>query len=510
MMLHETPHRSGRDFVKKNKFLLLFVCIYLLLSIFLFDPKLNTGGDNAVYIILAESIAGGKGYRNVHLPEEPPHTQYPPGFPLLLALPILIFGSNIIILKCTVLLMGVGSVFFMYRIGECLIKEKINIIMPFYLSIPLLIEFNHWILSEVPFLCFSLGAVYFFIKARAHKEYFYYISFIFATYSVFIRAAGISLIIAMLLFLLLKKQYKYMLILLLIFLVVFVPWQIRNMKIPHEGGYLEQLLAKRPYWMESGRVGFRDLIIRGWNNFVFYAALGLPLTLLAPIASPWILGILGLIFMILIIVGVLERRKHFSIIELYLPLGLLILLVWPEVWSNERFLLPLLPIFVIYIFFGLFWLERRIKVAFFVPLVTGLFVFLNVMSIGSKARGMFTNNIEYLKGNTYAGYTPDWRHYFSVIEWIKENVPEDELIMSRKPEFVYFLSKHKSFAHPFSLDQDKVEEAFERSDYIILDNFRWTIASKNYLRPVIEKQIERIQFVYITEKPRFYLIKVEK
>lgn len=509
-MLHESAYRPGSDFIKMNKFLLLFVCIYLLLSIFLFDPKLHTGGDNARYIILAESIASGQGYKDMYLPEEPPHTQYPPGFPLLLALPILVFGSNVIILKCIVLLMGVASVFFMYRIGECLFREKINMIMPYYLSIPILIEFNHWILSEIPFLCFSLGAVYFFIKARAHKEYFYYISFILATYSVFIRTAGISLIIAMLLFLLLKKQYKYMLILLLIFLVVFVPWQIRNMRIPHEGGYLEQLLAKRPYWMESGKAGFRDLIMRGWKNFVFYAALGLPLTLLASVASPWMVRILGLIFIILIIIGMLERRKHFSIIEFYFPLGLLILLVWPLVWATERFLLPLLPIFVIYIFFGLFWLERKIKVAFFAPLVTGLFVFLNVLTIGSEARDMFTNNIEYMKGNTYAGYKPDWRHYFNVIAWIKENIPEDELIMSRKPEFVYFLSKHKSFAHPFSFDQDKVEEAFERSDYIILDNFTWTIASKHYLRPVIEKQIERTQLIYVTETPRFYLIKVKK
>ncbi len=503
-------HRSESILFSRNVFLVLFLIIYIVLSILLFDPKLYTGGDNAVYIILAESIANGKGYRNVHLPEESPHTQYPPGFPLLLALPILIFGSNIIILKCVVFLLGIGSVFFMYRIGEFLFKEKINIIMPFYISIPLLIEYNHWILSEVPFLCCSLGAVYFFMKARAHKEYFYYVSFIFAVYSVFIRTAGIPLIIAMLLFLLLKKQYKYAIILLSVFLIVFIPWQIKNMGVLREGGYLEQLLAKRQYWMESEKVGFLDLIIRGWNNFAYYGALGLPRTILGPITSPWILGILGLIFIVFIIVGLLERRKYLSIIEFYFPLGILVLLVWPEVWANERFLLPLLPIFVIYIFFGLFWLGRKIRVVFFVPLITGLFVFLNLISISSKASGMVTNNIEYLKGNTHAGYASDWQHYFEVIAWIEENVPQDQVIMARKPEFVYLLSKHKSFAHPFSSDTNKVEEAFKRSNYVILDNFKWTVASKYFLKPVIEKQIEKIKFIYVTKKPRFYLIKVEK
>ncbi|MGB9721929.1 MAG: hypothetical protein ACPL28_10685, partial [bacterium] len=65
---------------KKEIPLWIFLLIYTILSLLLFDPKLFTGGDNAVYIILAESITTGKGYKNIYLPEQPPHTQYPPGF----------------------------------------------------------------------------------------------------------------------------------------------------------------------------------------------------------------------------------------------------------------------------------------------------------------------------------------------------------------------------------------------------------------------------------------------
>jgi len=508
--VHTELYKSEGSFISEHKFLLLFTIIYLILSFLLFDPKLFTGGDNAVYIILAESITGGKGYKNLHLPDEPPHTQYPFGFPLLLSLPMLLFGPNIIILKLIVLLTSIGALFFMYKLCESFFKERVDLIMAFYVSIPTLITFNHWILSEMPFLCFSLGALYFFMKAKPGKEYLYFISFFFATYAFLIRTAGISLIIAMMLFLILKKQYKYFAIFLFIFLVVFLPWQIRNVSIAPEGGYLEQLLMKKPYLIESGRVGPRDLAIRGWNNFVFYTFLLLPLTLLTSIRSPWILGAIGVIFVVLTIIGFIERRRRISIVEYYFLFGILLLLVWPDIWATERFLLPILPIFMIYIYIGLFQLGRKIKFKYSVHLITGIFVLLNLLSIFSQARNTVVNNHAYLKGDAYAGYRRDWRNYFDVIEWIKENVPEEKIVMARKPEFVYLLSRHKSLTCPFSIDQNKVKDAFMQSDYIILDNFIWTEASKNYLAPVIQKEFGNIEFVYITQKPRFYVVKVKK
>ncbi len=114
--------RSENIFFDRHKLLLLFLFIYIVLSFFLFDPKLFSGGDNAVYIILAESIVSGEGYKDMYMPDEPPHSQYPFGFPIMLSVPILIFGTNIILLKLLLLLTGLGSVCFMYKIGEYLFR----------------------------------------------------------------------------------------------------------------------------------------------------------------------------------------------------------------------------------------------------------------------------------------------------------------------------------------------------------------------------------------------------
>lgn len=502
--------KSDGNFMSKHTLLLLFILVYLILSFLLFDPKLFTGGDNAVYIILAESITSGQGYKNLHLPDESPHTHYPFGFPLLLSLPILLFGTNIIILKLFVALTSIGALFFMYRLCELFLREKVVFIMAFYISVPIVITFNHWILSEMPFLCFSLAALYYFAEARPGKEYLYFISFCCATYAFLIRMVGISLIIAMMLFLVQKKQYKYCAILLLIFLAVFIPWQIRIANIGPEGGYIDQLLTKKPYLIESGKVGPRDLAIRGWNNFVFYFFLLLPLTLLTSIRSPWILGVMGVMFIVLTIIGIVERRRRMFVVEYYFLFGILLLLVWPEVWATERFLLPILPIFMINIYIGLFYLARKIRFKYSVHLITGIFVFINLLSIFPQVKNAVVNNNAYVRGDMYAGYRRDWRNYFDVIEWIKENVPEEKIIMARKPEFVYLLSRHRSLTCPFSIDENMVRSAFMQSDYIILDNFMWTEASKNYLAPIIQEEFENIEFVYITQKPRFYVVRVRK
>ena len=50
-----------------------------------FDPTPHNGGDNAGYITLAHSLVDRGAYLELWDPEEPPHTKYPPGFPLVLA-----------------------------------------------------------------------------------------------------------------------------------------------------------------------------------------------------------------------------------------------------------------------------------------------------------------------------------------------------------------------------------------------------------------------------------------
>lgn len=51
--------------------------------------------DGAGYAMLGRSLAAGRGYRQASHPEAPPHTHYPPGYPLVLALEFRALGSSL-------------------------------------------------------------------------------------------------------------------------------------------------------------------------------------------------------------------------------------------------------------------------------------------------------------------------------------------------------------------------------------------------------------------------------
>ena len=508
-MLKGITH-AGKSIVSRNKFILIILLVYLVLSIFLFDPKLSPGGDNAVYVILAESIISGRGYRNIHLPDEPDHAFYPFGFPLMLTLPVLIFGNNIFVLKLFIVLSGIGMIFFLHKITEHLFKNRSKLLMVFSISVPILIMYNHWLYTEMPYLCISLAALYFFIKASTKRRSFYYISFILATYAVFIRTVGITLVIGMILILLLKKQFKYAVILTLLFSLIFIPWQLRNAGIQQEGGYLEQLLAKHPYDLTYGRAGFSDFTRRIFDNLIYYSFIIIPLTLMPVLESGIIFIIVGSFIVLVTILGLITRLKKIGIIELYFIFGCIVILIWPRVWSSERLLLPFLPLFIVCFYQGIVWLAQKIRLRYFIYLIIGIFVSLNAFNIYRESMKSFKNNIAYIKGDEYAGYQDIWRHYFETIDWIDKNLPARSIILARKPEFVYIKSGRKSLGYPFIPEPTLVKAVLEQCDYIIFDNVYKNGMARKWLLPVLEQDKDKYHIIHHTKERDFFVIRALK
>src|SRR5438477_8462030 len=70
--------------------------------------------DDAMYVILARSLATGQGFRYLNLPGAPPATHFPPGYPALLALITWVlpaFPANIVAFKTmNAVLLAIGAV----------------------------------------------------------------------------------------------------------------------------------------------------------------------------------------------------------------------------------------------------------------------------------------------------------------------------------------------------------------------------------------------------------------
>ena len=95
-----------------RRVIIVSLLVNLLACLALFDPKPHTGGDNASYIILAQSILRtGDGYSDNITTDQPrPHTQYPFGYPLLLAPLVAVAGADFVVLKFLSVAFAVASV----------------------------------------------------------------------------------------------------------------------------------------------------------------------------------------------------------------------------------------------------------------------------------------------------------------------------------------------------------------------------------------------------------------
>ena len=503
-MRKSANHGMSVDFFRRNRWVLIFLAIYLLLSILTFDLRLYTGGDNATYIILAESLVTGRGYNDIHLPEESPHTKFPVGLPLLLSVPMLIFGQNLLILKLSILILGVISIFFVYEIGAALFKHRINLVMILYLSIPLLYVYNHYVLSEIPYLCLSVAAMYLFMKARKDQPMFYCLSFALAVYAYLIRTVGIALVIAMIVVLLVRKEYRYLIILLLIFLAVFIPWQIRNARLPQSWTYFDEMLLKNPYDQYLGKITVVDFVVRLYENFVLYTFTIFPQTMVPITKSPVIHAVCGFMFLMFIILGFVGKIRRFAVIEVYFFISIAIALSWPKIWSSSRFLVPLMVFLVFYLSSGVFWVVRRANIRYLGTVFLVVIAVFNSGALFALGQQAFRYNAANLSGDKYAGYRPADRRYFEAIDYMRDNVPKNKIIIARKPQFVYLISRCKSFK-PATGDTETKRAILLDTDYLIAGKL-----AKDYFGDILNEERNNYDVVFQTEKPRYYVLRIKK
>ncbi len=478
-----------------KKFWLVFG-VYLLLSILLFDPKLHTGGDNARYIILGESLSRFAGFSDLHLPGTPPHTQYPFGFPLLLVPWLWVFGANLVLLKMVPLLCGLGAFVFFGLLMRRLLNKHYLWPMLIFATTPILIEYNHWLFSEMPFIFFSLAGLYFLSRSNEARRYFF-LGSLCTVYAYFIRTAGITLIIGVALALAAKKDWKHLVIFAVVFLVPFGLWQYRSSRIPQEWSYFQQLMARDPYHPDAGSVSAADMVMRIISNFSLYLFSVLGSSLLPKLPGPFLEGLAGVAIFALVVHAFILRIRRLDFIDFYFLAALALLMVWPRVWSGDRFLLPVLPLVVIYVFVSSKALFEKLRLKHGLIGLVAVFVLINSLFIvPAMGRGFRSD------------YPIGWRQYFEVCRWARANVPAGAVIMARKPEFVYFLSGHQSMLYSFTRDEIQLASEIDKVDFILFDTMFGQ--TTEFLLPVIEKTPERFPIVYQTTRPEFYLLRVLK
>ena len=144
---------------------LFVVAASLVLGIWTFDSKLSQSGDNAEYIILARSLAQGEGLSYIHSQEPGPSTKFPFGFPLLLAPLAWAFPDDWVPMKALVLALfslGMGMLYQLARERMGVVSSLAVVALSLMAgkSYPALLHYAHKVMSEIPFLAFSLLALW--------------------------------------------------------------------------------------------------------------------------------------------------------------------------------------------------------------------------------------------------------------------------------------------------------------------------------------------------------------
>ncbi|MDH5684067.1 MAG: glycosyltransferase family 39 protein [candidate division WOR-3 bacterium] len=520
---HKTPKTlpakkiKGISLSDRNIFLILFL-VFLILMILLYDPKLFLGGDNAHYIILGKSLLQGTGYRDILAPGSPPHTLYPPGFPLIIIPGLILFGDNYGLLKFIVIALALGSFAIFYSLLRRRTDSR-NWLLPMAILAvsPIILEYSHWLLSEIPFLFFSILAFYLFERFEILKKdnlFLFLLMAISVTFIFFIRSIGISLVLACLVYLLYKRRWRELIVLAIIAALFIIPWQIRNSKVGSQaGGYFQQFLARNPYEPELGNINFSEYVSRVLANFKLYAFFVIPQILFPSLTSSSLLNVLGFALLVFLIIGLVNiiKKKSIGVWEIYLVIFMVITLSWPQVWSGDRFLIPILPFLIYYIFVGLSQFSQFVKFKVLTQIILGLMIILALVDSVKKIPPNLANLSAYLNGDKYAGYPMDWQRYFETLKWIKENTENDAIVVSRKPPFTYLLGQRKSFLFLFSNDVDQIISDFyqKKASYILFDSFYWSGTTRKYIGPLLQARPDKFELLYKSQPPEMYVFRIK-
>lgn len=486
-------------------YLLGIMVISTILYSYVFDSKFDLNGDNIEYYLLGKSISEGHGY-SASWNNYRPYAHRPPGYSIITSIPFLLGFESPIPLKILNFLLFLGTLFFFYKaIRNLTENDWVARVSVFLLAVnPHMLQYSSIIMSEIPSLFFSILAFYYLTKTNFQgslkTNYSFWISLIVIAFGYHIRSMGITLIIALVAYLMLNKNWKYLGASIGGFFLLLLPFKIRNLMFGVGSGYIDVIGYKNPYRKELGRMEFFDYFERMFNNLLRYIQIEIP-NALTPFTQSsgkyWMIGLLLLALSAFAIYH-LEKLKSLFLILFLSTFG--ILLLWPEQWFGIRFFITILPYMLFLTVFAVF------KLVSFKPINK-----VYIVSICALLAFFNTSKYKNLNLKSSRSYPAGYSNYFKMGEWVKKNTPENSLLIARKPSFFNLFSERQTVRYAMTNNHEKLIEDLEkrRANYIVVDQLGFNSTGR-YLVPAIQKNPKRFKFLKLFDNPKTYLFEFVK
>ena len=420
--------------------------------------QLGTGNDDAVYLLLARAIREGH-YRELFYVGNPLHSQYPPGYPVLLALlgaPSdgsfdLVIAVNIL-LSCTALalLFDVMRRWSVPLAGVTVAVLALN---------PSLVLASSRVQSEPLFMAAVMLALWALRPSAEARHRWIAITAIIA--AALTRSAGVSLVAGVLVHFFLAREWKNSLILVLISTLTIVPWIGWTVLAPKKivgRSYIADAFVTLPRdarpesatdtatSIETGApsrsvVFARAIARRIGENTPIYLTRTLPTVLAIPTVqgtpvdnAVWLMAMLAAL-----VTGVVAalRRWRAAVLALAAYGGLL--LIWPYVVG--RFVSPLLPVLVSLMLLGAWRIGARLTPR--VAIAPALALSAVMLVGGARSVSAMVRRAADCHNPAMNGGLPcdsEVQRYRAVTESLGQTLPPDAHVFTTKEGTFYYLT----------------------------------------------------------------------
>ena len=473
-----------------------------------------TGGDDATYVSLARSLVERHDYTDVWNPALPPHTQYPPIFPIIVAGGLLAgltppVGLKIMAIVISTLTIFVSCVWLVRRT-----TPGIALGAGFFIAIsPEILRLGQEILSDPSFWMFSMLALIAWDRADKDRDAEQRMSVVnvlaaaIATIAAyFTRSAGAPLLAAVFIWLAWRRQFRALAITAAVSFPPILLWWLRG-RANGAGGYLAPFLSVDPYNPSLGEITPFGLIKRFAENASAYGSehlsrmvFGTPRTGLA----------FGAAFAVAMIYGWVRRARKPSLAEFWLPAYLALVMLWPVSWAGARFLFPVISLIALYVGETI---GELAKAASHPKVFAAALFFAGLVTAGPDLRSQFKTGTvcreAYAEGEVYACLDPVFRDFFLTADKTRGALPPNSVVISRKPTIFFEHSGYRSEVYPFFTVPDSLFNLAGRigARYVVIDQIG-DLAPK-FLHPILLARRDDFCVIPELSTPNAAMAKIE-
>lgn len=485
------PHPASREAFRRFSCFLhwriilgAILAFHLLLAVLRFDPKVSIGGDDSWYIIAALDFWNGVAFPAWH----------GAFYPILISPLVATLGIHVPLLKVLSILFSLTAIAMLgYTLRERIPPFVWLFTLLLSAAAPQMVELVGSTYSEPLFMLLQAVILWLFVKLcdvktslLSRQTITLLLPLGLALFLLSLtRNVGYGALIAITIFLLaIRRDWKKTTAIIAAYMLFYIPftiykhvkWGINSASFT---GQLSKIMLVNFYNPADGTETPAGLCLRVWENALQYLTEHLPAFLGIEVETPSVTLLLLIIAGGALIVLSKRTRTHFTwLLAIYLIVMLGGTFITQQThWNQYRLVIVYLPLLLALFLYGIhaIFAHNAPHVGnIVIACLCGLSLLLTTTANFRKIDTL--NLAKNLRGDQFAGLTPDWDSYLRVCQWAGKNLPDTVTIACRKPNNAQIYANrpfHGIFRY-ISDNADSVWDYFNtnRIDYLILGHLR--------------------------------------